>query len=546
MDSLHPFDDWGIHWKDDHAFFSGKRVWLECISFDGTSVMAKTVSNFVPLAIMKCKFPDWVASYMDVGRNFTVVNFELCHEEHHSVIQSRCGDLLPILHSTMQHRAVAEAFAGLGGWSFGAQWCGVEPVLLVEQDSVTAEACAKSHGMTSIDIDTAMLLVSQHELPDKFVLQADVNDIRSHAIASFMGVSMWLASPPCQPWSRAGRQRGIETDEGAAFIKFVYLTGLGTARCINLENVPGLPDHSQYNLLKQALHEAGWSLEVSHVDQVFPLLPVMRQRWLATCIRYGIQIKSDMKNRVISMGIPENVPFFGRENSMAKFGCVHKDVPKWFLDECMPSKDAIQAMSDPTLLPKKHRTPEYLKLEKLDVLALRVISSRRPLPNVMANQGSQHLLPADLLLDKGLHAYLLSDGDVLRFVSPLVIGLAMGFPPKIQLPVDFAMAWRMVGNSLSIPHAAIQCIRAHYLLGPASVFRDCLKGPFALCDRVLQSRCMMGDLQVSCDGNWMTLAPIDCTANVPLSLNVGDCNTVAPACVDSSTANLTNVDVDPR
>ena len=64
MDSLHPFDDWGIHWKDDHAFFSGKRVWLECISFDGTSVMAKTVSNTVPLAIMKCKFPDWVASYM--------------------------------------------------------------------------------------------------------------------------------------------------------------------------------------------------------------------------------------------------------------------------------------------------------------------------------------------------------------------------------------------------------------------------------------------------------------------------------------------------
>ena len=508
MESLHSLDDFGVHLKDDLAFFSGMRVNLECISIDGTSVIARTTSKSVPMAVLKCDFPVWVASYMDVGRNFSVVDFELCQYNERSVIKGRKNELFPIFHTTMQHRAVAEAFAGLGGWSVGSQWCGVEPVLLVEQDHCTAEACAKSHHLDRLNIESAMLLVSQLSLPDRFVLQADVNDIRTHVIASIMGVVMWLASPPCQPWSRAGWQRGIETDEGASFVRFVYLTGLSTARCMNLENVPGLPDHNQYELLKQALHEAGWSLEVSHVDQVFPLLPVMRQRWLATCVRYGIPIMTDMKNRVISMGIPENVPFFGRENSIAKFGCVHKDVPEWFRDACMPSDEAYQAMCDPNLLPKKHRTPEYMKMDKLDVLALRVISSRRPLPNVMANQGSQHLLPQDLLRDKGLHAFLLCDGDILRFVSPFEISFAMGFPSTIQLPVDFALAWRMVGNSLSIPHATLQCLRSHYLLGPASVFTDCLRGPFALCDKVLQSRCIMTDFRIICEDGWMSLSPL--------------------------------------
>ncbi len=507
MDTLHSLDDWGVHLKDDAAFFTGKRVELECTMINGTSVTARTVSKAVPIASFQCEFPSWVASYMDVGRNFTVVNFESFQLDGDEKLRSRHGDLFPIFQSTIHHGVVAEAFAGLGGWSFGAEWCGVEPALLVELDSITAEACAKSHQIPLHDIDSAMQLVSQLSLPDRFVLQADVIDIRTHMIASIMGVAMWLASPPCQPWSKAGWQRGIESDEGAAFIKFVYLTGLGKARCLNLENVPGLPDHCHFGLLKQALFEAGWSLEASHVDQVYPLLPVMRQRWLATCVRFDINIKHDAKCSVEKMVFPESAPYFGRENSIAKFGCVHKDLPRWVLDACTPPDKAMQAMCDPALLPMKHRIPNYLKMQDLDVLALRVISSRRPLPNVMANQGSQHKLSENLLMEKGLHAYLLNDGEHLRFVSPFEIGLAMGFPSTIQLPIDFAIAWKIVGNSLSIPHASLQCIRSHYLLGPLSVFTKCMRGPMAICDRILQSRIMLDSFLIISEANWMSLSP---------------------------------------
>ena len=523
MDSLHSLDDWGVHLKDDFAFFSGKRVELECTAICDTTITARTVSKAVPMAHFRCEFPTWVSSYMDIGRNFTVVNFESFQQDGSDALKSRQGELYPIFHPTMQHCVVAEAFAGLGGWSFGAQWCGVEPALLVELDPPTSDACAKSHRIPKHDIDSAMQLVSQLSLPDRFVLQASVNDIRTHVIASIMGVVMWLASPPCQPWSKAGWQRGIEADEGAAFIKFVYLTGLGKARCLNLENVPGLPDHRHFGLLKQALHEAGWSLEASHVDQVFPLLPVMRQRWLATCVRLDLIVQTESKIAVDAIVFPECVPFFGMENSLSKFGCLHKDIPKWILEACTPSDDALRAMSDPALLPKKHRIPNYMKMKDLDVLALRVISSRRPLPNVMANQGSQHLLPENLLVEKGLHAYVLNDGDHVRYVSPLEIGLAMGFPSTIHLPVDFALAWKIVGNSLSVPHATLQCIRSHFLLGHASVFNKCMKGPMAISDRILHTRTMMEDFQVMVDVDWMFLVPAPIPPTVPqTSSQVGD------------------------
>ena len=517
MDPLHSLDSWGVHWKDEIAFYSGKRVDLECISFDGAFVVAMTTSKGVPKMTVHCEFPEWVASYMDVGRNFSVVQFVMQQCNDRNTIKGGQGDLLPILHPTFQHCSVAEAYAGLGGWSFGAKWCGVEPALMVEFDHVTAVACSRSHNIDSHDINSATQLASQLSLPDRFVLQADVNDIRTHVIAGFMGIAMWLASPPCQPSSKAGWQRGIEAEDGASFIRFVYLTGLGKSRCMNLENVPGLPDHCDYRLLKQALLEAGWSLVSAHVDQVFPLLPVMRQRWLATCVRNDVLIRPEAKAVAADMCIPEVVPFFGRENSIAKFGCMHKDVPKWFLDACLPSSDAIVAMSDPSLLPKKHRTHNYMKLEGMDVLALRVISSRRPLPNVMANQGSQHLLPFDLLKDKGLHAYLLNDGESLRFVSPFEIGLAMGFPETIQLPVDFMLAWKIVGNSLSIPHACLQCLRSHYLLGDVSVFKGCIKGPMTLCDMILNSRIMMSEFTVSSVDEWMCLISIHHKCDRPLS-----------------------------
>ena len=272
MVDIHAFDRWGIHQPDDLAFFAGKRVHLECISISNEMVWAKTVSRAVPSMTFQCKFPTWVPSYFDVGRNFTLTNFCVVHHQNFQSIESADEDLLPILHPIPGHRGIAEAFAGLGGWSYGAEMCGAKTTVLVEIDELTAKACAKTHGYPMHSISEALLLAAQQGLPERLVLCGDVTDHKVHFICSLLGIVIWLASPPCQPWSKAGWQKGLHNPEGSLFATFVYATALSRPLCLNLENVPGLPDHPHYPSLIRVLVEAGWVLTVANIDQNLSLI----------------------------------------------------------------------------------------------------------------------------------------------------------------------------------------------------------------------------------------------------------------------------------
>lgn len=298
----------------------------------------------------------------------------------------------------------------------------------------------------------------------------------------------------------------------------MYATALSKPLCLNLENVPGLPDHPHFSLLTRVLNEAGWVLAVANIDQIYPLLPVMRARWMATCISKLLQC--DPKHVLIAKDIhlPDLVPGVGHDNHLMKFGCMMKNLKSWELQQCLPNDQAMEMTSNPDLLPLKHRTKNFKNLKPEEVIQLRITTGLRPLPNVMALQGSQHLLPSDLLVEKGLHAYLLNDGTNLRFITPIEISTAMGFPHSITLPAVFPDAWKMVGNSLAVPHAALQCLRAHYILGPHSVFENGIKGPMELCDFVMTTRFSLSAFDVVHDDEWMSLRMIQTKTMVPQSI----------------------------
>lgn len=514
----HSCDLWGVHLPDDTAFFMGRRVVLECTAICGDEIWATSFSKGVPTMKLRCEFPSWIMAYFDVGRRFTVTDFKIIQNQNFQSICPKSGLLLPVLHPISGHKVVAEAFAGIGGWSHGASFCGTRASILIEKDEITAHACGRSHGLRVLSLDEALSLASFMQLPDAFVLCADVIDFKVHVICGLLGVTAWLASPPCQPWSKAGWQKGFETVDGGIFASFIYATALSEPVCLNLENVPGLPDHPHFPVLLQILSEAGWSIVSSSVDQIYPLLPIMRARWLATCVSNKIHI--DPKNAKIANDIqfPDMVPGFGFDNSPCKFGCIIKNPQEWELLQSVPDKQAIEAMSKPEFLPLKFRVKNYHRMDPKDVFHLRITNGNRPLPNAMASQGSQHLLPPDLLHEKGLHAYLLNDGLNLRFISPMEIGTAMGFPSSMILPSDFSTAWKIVGNALTVPHAAIQCLRAHYVLGSVSMFQHGIKGPLELCDRVMKERFSINNFTVTVTDGWMSLVPNIIKVQLPPSI----------------------------
>ena len=523
---FHVHDKWGIHLPDDTACFLGRRVDLECSAILNDVVWATSISKGVPSMTVKCDFPNWLVAYFDVGRTFTVTDFELAEVGEQRVISAKSDELLPVLHPIPGHRAVAEAFAGIGGWSFGAAQCGVIPTILIEADLVTAQACAKSHGLPVHSIMESFTLASTMQLPDAWVLCADITDYKVHVICGLVGVTAWLASPPCQPWSKAGWQKGFVTVDGGVFACFLYATALSKPIFLNLENVPGLPDHPHFPILLHILQEAGWCIVNSGVEQIYPVLPIMRARWLATCISKSVKV--DPKNIRIaeSVQLPEVVPGLGHDNSPAKFGCLNRSPQEWELKQCVPDKEAIEAMSCPGYLPLKHRIRNYRSMDPSQVFQLRITNGNRPLPNAMASQGSQHLLPHDLLTEKGLHAYLVNDGLNLRFITPIEICIAMGFPSKLVLPSDFLVAWKIAGNALTVPHAALQCLRAHYVLGSQSIFQHGIRGPLELCERVLNSRFPISDFKAMPNEGWMSLVLInenvDVLPSIPATIVVSD------------------------
>ena len=117
-----------------------------------------------------------------------------------------------------------DLFAGCGGASIGLHRAGVEVVAAYERDP---DACASHRALAPgevVEVDLAQVL----DLP---------------------AVDLWWASPPCQPFSSAGKRRGASDDRDG----YPHLLRLldrarkaGTSpRWLVIENVAGLGMHSR-------------------------------------------------------------------------------------------------------------------------------------------------------------------------------------------------------------------------------------------------------------------------------------------------------------
>lgn len=248
-------------------------------------------------------------------------------------------------------------------------------------------------------------------------------------------------------------------------------------------------------------------LATATVGKVNPLLPIIRSRWLATCVRKDHVIDDKMVARARNMSLPGTVPGVGKENSIGAAKVLQEQMHPWELSQCLPTSEAMEAMQDPALLPLSLRKPGYLTMTGEAVLKLRAKTTRQLLPSIMACQGSQHLLPRDLLESKGLHAFLLWDGAQARFAAPFEIAFGMGFPVQLWLPTHFGDAWTLTGNALSIGHAALQCTRTRWIVGEASGLSDCIQGAFDICRKVLGQVCKLDGLVTHVEGSWMVVGP---------------------------------------
>lgn len=117
-----------------------------------------------------------------------------------------------------------DLFAGIGGFHIAMKQLGHECVFASELKESLADLYEKNFGIS----------------PDRDITKVNISDIPSHDIL--------CAGFPCQPFSKAGSQKGLEDERnGTLFDRIVDILKLHKPRFIILENVRNLENHDNGN-----------------------------------------------------------------------------------------------------------------------------------------------------------------------------------------------------------------------------------------------------------------------------------------------------------
>lgn len=132
-------------------------------------------------------------------------------------------------------------FSGAGGLDVGLEQAGFHTVVATDYDADCVETLRANH---SLRIPVNGSLQRAH-LDGSAIIHADVADLTRADLAPPGATADWrptllAGGPPCQPFSSAGRQRGLEDPRGRLFEHFVRIASELQPDFILFENVRGL------------------------------------------------------------------------------------------------------------------------------------------------------------------------------------------------------------------------------------------------------------------------------------------------------------------
>ncbi|CAK9103549.1 unnamed protein product [Durusdinium trenchii] len=460
----------------------------------------------LPKMTLKVAFVKGVEAILPVGTTFILENFALSLEETPIISGSLTeGPLLPLVLPKPADRGIAEIFSGMGGWGMATEAFGAQALVSLEKDHATAKCHAQNAMIPTLETDEAIALGLAGELPVRFILVGDVFDSRCWAVMSWKRIAYYFASPPCQSWSGAGWQQGLESVNGQAMEVCVERTTLLQARSLTMENVPSIQTHPDLQHVKKLIQQCNYVIGHEGIDEIYPVLPIKRKRWLLTILPKGKTIDLATIEYAKQAKFPSCLPVFGARNSLALARAFNDHVLPWEQEALKPSADAMELAKDRSLLPKHMMNGPAISSQD-DVLKRRTIGQWEPVPSLMSCYGGQHELPRDLLKHHGLHSWFLKDGDHIRYLSPFEGAFALGFSWKLILPADFRSAHRLIGNAISFAHSTLQVWRTHLLLGQDSPFRTDVLCIADLVELIFDRAGRFGDNVVVRDGNFAHLA----------------------------------------
>ncbi|MGB0759354.1 MAG: DNA cytosine methyltransferase [Rubripirellula sp.] len=179
---------------------------------------------------------------------------------------------------------IADLFCGIGGIA--------EASHLLAQHDRTDEMLISGIGrvqpkvVAAIDIDRSVASLYQHHhgiVPRCSTIES----LPGIADDSTAELDMWWMSPPCQPYTVRGSQRGFHDARSQALARLIELIPLERPRFLGLENVPAFEGSLHHQQLQRVLRDTGYQYQQYILCPTELGTPMRRKRFYLLAKRDG-------------------------------------------------------------------------------------------------------------------------------------------------------------------------------------------------------------------------------------------------------------------
>ena len=257
-----------------------------------------------------------------------------------------------------------------------------------------------------------------------------------------------VASPPCQPWSTAGRQTGLDSPDGRLLLRLAAVCGAVQVPVVCIEEVQGFRTHPDFGVVMRAWQEKGYTCVYEQALQLSEVAPTWRKRFfLIFCYKDSGRLSQGPLHVMNWHAHPRP--------SLAGLRAYFPVLPSKLLKPCRLESQVLDVYLDPWYLPPGHpNTAEGVR-------RFRLCHPGQQAKCFMAAYHRQHALPEGLLSRSGLLCSLLVIRESIRFFSAPEIAACHGAMRAMFIPEDDHLAMTALGNALATPQAAL--VMAHAL-----------------------------------------------------------------------------------
>lgn len=268
------------------------------------------------------------------------------------------------------------------------------------------------------DIDKYACTTYRLNFPEVTLVEGDIQNIDSKDIPD---CDVITAGFPCQPFSIAGYQKGLNDPRGKLFYEIIRIIHDKQPRIVFLENVKNLVSHNNgetFSKILQSLHNEGYYVKYKIMNSMdYGNVPQNRERVYIVCFKY----KEDWEN----FEFPQPIPLTKSISDIINLA--EKKDDKYYYRQGKYYEMLKEAVKSENTIYQIRRV--YVRENKRGVC-----------PTLTANMG-----------EGGHNVPIVKDKYGFRKLTPRECFMFQGFPEDFKLPpIADSKLYKQAGNAVTV------------------------------------------------------------------------------------------------